>query len=335
MSIVRTVTGDVPVAELGRVLTHEHLLCLLPGPGLAGPSYVDEQVDAAVTALRGLPELGFRTVVDLSPYGDAGRSSDGANSVLLAQISQRSGLNIVAGTATYRAEFSPPWVLDASIDELVRRFVDDATTGVGPTSIRAGILGEQPTSEGHVTEHERRGLRAAARAHHATGLAINTHTTHGTMALEQIDLLADEGVSPDRMVIGHMDNQPDLGYVRRVLDRGVTIGFDSIGKQHWDVRRPPISRPDGRHAKTAIAQSDHTRARYLAALVDEGYAEQIVLSQDLAGMQVWQNPATHGRHGYAYLAKVFLPLLAEHGVGDEAVDTMLRANPARLLALPR
>lgn len=288
-------------------------------------------------ALRGLPELGFRTVVDLSPYGDAGRDDQGANSVLLARIAQRSGMNVVAGTATYRAGFSPSWVLEATTEDLARRFVDDATTGIGSTSVRAGILGEQPTSEGHITAHERRGLRAAARAHHATGLTVNTHTTHGTMALEQIDLLAAEDVPMSRMVIGHMDNHSDLDYVRRVLDRGVTIGFDSIGKQHWDIRRPtpPADHPDGRHAKAAISQSDHTRARHLAALVVEGHAGQIVLSQDLTGGQAWQNPATHGRHGYAYLARVFLPLLAEYGVPDHAIDTMLRANPARLLALPQ
>ena len=122
----------------------------------------------------------------------------------------------------------------------MRRFVGDATTGIGPSGVRAGILGEQPTSEGRITELEERGLRAAARAHHLTGLSISTHTTHGTMALEQADLLKQEGVDFGKVVIGHMDNHPELDYLRRVLDRGVSIGFDSVGKQHWDVRRPPL-----------------------------------------------------------------------------------------------
>lgn len=346
-AVCRTVRGDVGPGELGRVLSHEHLLALLAGPGLLGldpkvsaghhdgdqVAFQDAQVAAAVRALSGLRELGFGTIVDLSPYGDAGRDAHGVNAGLLRRISKASGMHVVSGTATYRAEFSPQWVIQASVEELVDRFVDDAVTGIGPSGVRAGILGEQPTSEGHITELEERGLRAAARAHHRTGLSINTHTTHGTMALEQVDLLEQEGVALDRVVIGHMDNHGDLDYVRRVLDRGVTIGFDSIGKQHWDVRRPPLPEhhPDGRYEKQAIKRSDHTRAQHLAALVAEGYAGQVVLSQDLTGGQVWLNPTTHGRHGYGYLGRAFLPLLVEYGVGERAIETMLVSNPARIL----
>jgi predicted metal-dependent phosphotriesterase family hydrolase len=366
-AVCRTVRGDVDPGALGRVLAHEHLLALLVGPGTLGrdggaagsddagfaAAFEDAQVEAAAKALSGLRELGFGTVVDLSPYGDAGRDAHGANAALLPRIAEASGLHIVSGTATYREEFSPDWVKHAGIDDLVRRFVADATTGIGTdigtgtgtglgtgTGVRAGILGEQPTSEGRITEHEERGLRAAARAHHLTGLAISTHTTHGTMALEQIDLLEEEEVPLDRVVIGHMDNHPDLDYVRRVLDRGVTIGFDSIGKQYWDVRRPPLparqpdQQPDGPYTKTAIKQSDSTRAHRLATLVAEGYADQIVLSMDLTGGQMWLNPATHGRHGYGYLGRVFLQQLHKAGVSTEAVDKMLIANPARLLSVP-
>ena len=369
-AVCRTVRGDVDPGALGRVLAHEHLLALLVGPGTLGrdggaagfdDAFEDAQVEAAAKALSGLRELGFGTVVDLSPYGDAGRDAYGANAALLPRIAEATGLNIVSGTATYREEFSPDWVKQAGIDDLVRRFVADATNGIGTdigtgtstgtstdidsgasagTGMRAGILGEQPTSEGRITEHEERGLRAAARAHHLTGLAISTHTTHGTMALEQIDLLEEEEVPLDRVVIGHMDNHPDLDHVRRVLDRGVTIGFDSIGKQYWDVRRPPLpdqqpdQQPDGPFSKTAIKQSDSTRAHSLAMLVAEGYADQIVLSMDLTGGQMWLNPATHGRHGYGYLGRVFLQQLHKAGVSTAAVDKMLIANPARLLSVP-
>ncbi|WP_194918168.1 phosphotriesterase family protein [Catenulispora rubra] len=362
-AVCRTVRGDVDPRALGRVLSHEHVLALLVGPGTSGrpltdAEFNDAKVAAAVEALSGLKELGFGTVVDLSPYGDAGRDATGANAALLPRIAEASGLNIVSGTATYREEFSPAWVRKASIEDLVHRFVADATTGIGigigigstsstgdgtpddtgistSTGVRAGILGEQPTSDGHITDHEERGLRAAARAHHLTGLSISTHTTHGTMALEQIDLLVQEEVPLDRVVIGHMDNHPDLDYVRCVLDRGVSIGFDSIGKQYWDVRRPTPSHqePDGRYDKPAIRQSDRTRAHRLATLVAEGYADRILLSEDLTGGQMWLNPATHGRHGYGYLGRVFLQDLEELGISDQAIDRMLISNPARLLSV--
>jgi predicted metal-dependent phosphotriesterase family hydrolase len=335
---VQTVLGPVDPALLGRVLSHEHLLALTPGPWLTpggDDEFTQERVTLAVRALAGLADYGVDTVVDLSPYGDAGRDATGANVALLQEVSRRSRVHIVAGTATYRAEFSPRWILDIGLDDLTRRFIADATQGIGETGIRAGILGEQPAGLDVLTPHEEKGLRAAARAHHATGLSVNTHTTHGTMALEQIAILREEGVDPGRVVIGHMDNHPDLDYVRRVLDRGVNIAFDSIGKQFWDVRTPglPADHPDGPYTKDAVQQSDRTRADRIAELVADGYATRILLSQDLTGGQVYLNTATHGQWGYRYLFAVFAGLLTERGVAPEHIEAMTSANPLRLLTI--
>jgi predicted metal-dependent phosphotriesterase family hydrolase len=337
MSGVCTVTGTVTPSSLGKVLFHEHLLMVLCGPWQSG-RLVDrgeleqQQVGAAVAALSGLPALGFDTVVDLSPYGDVGRDNYGENVRLLRQIAEESGLNIIAGTATYRREFSPQWVIDATVDELTARFIADAHTGIAGTGIRAGILGEQPTSEGAITDHDEKGLRAAARAAIVTGLALATHTTHGTMALEQVDIVTDEGVDLSRVVIGHMDNHTDLDYVRRVLDRGVCIGFDSIGKQLWDARQPyQLPTANGEFSKRTLFRADHIRAEWLAALISEGYRDQIVLSHDLVGAQVPLNPETHGQRGYTYLGTTFTQLLADRGVTTTDLDTLLHANPARLL----
>jgi phosphotriesterase-related protein len=316
------------------VLSHEHLLALTPGPWMTGGGDpVEARVALAVSALGGLAEYGLNAVVDLSPYGDAGRDERGTNVTLLQEISRRSGVHVVAGTATYRAAFSPSWVLEADIDSLTRRFVADAREGIGGTTVRAGILGEQPTGLGEVTPHEEKGLRAAARAHLETGLAINTHTTHGTMALEQVDILLQEGADPSRVVIGHLDNGPGIDSVRRVLDRGVNIAFDSVGKQFWDVRMPPgRTPPPGEYTKQAVHRADLARAEMLAALVAEGYAGQILLSQDMVGSQVYLNPSTYGQWGYCYLPAVFRGLVAEHGVSEKHLDTMLRVNPVRLLS---
>ncbi|MFI9273328.1 phosphotriesterase [Kitasatospora sp. NPDC052896] len=347
MAHVQTVNGPVDPAELGGVLSHEHLLSLTPGPWLSGgprprggergdrEAFAREQVSLAVSALSGLRAHGIRTVVDLSPYGDAGRDASGANVALLREVSRRSGVHIVCGTATYREGFSPRWVREASVEEITRRFVEDATTGIAGTGVRAGILGEQPTGLGEVTAHELKGLRAAARAHHVTGLAVNTHTTHGTMALEQLDLLAREAVDLARVVVGHLDNHPDLDYVRRVLDRGAAIAFDSVGKETWDLRLPAPAGPlpDGPYTKQALRRSDATRADRIARLVAEGHTERILLSHDLTGTQVHLNPATHGRWGYAYLSAVFVPMLAERGVTPAQIHAMLHTNPARLLTI--
>jgi phosphotriesterase-related protein len=336
--VVRTVLGPVAPEELGRVLHHEHLLSLTPGPWLSGggpADAVDDQISRAVEALSGLTALGFGTVVDLSPYGVVGRDAEGTNVSLLQEISRRAALHVVTGTSVYLEAYSPEWAVRASVDEMTDRFIRDAREGIGGTGVRAGVLGEQATSLGTITPHERKCLVAAARAACATGLALITHTTHGTMALEQIDLLADEGMDLSRVVIGHMDTHPDTDYVLEVAGRGVTVAFDTIGKENWDFRvePEPPDPPDGEYGKRAYRRSDGVRAARLAALVDAGFGEQVLLSHDLTGEEVYLNRGTHGQRGYTYLATSFAGRLAEQGIPPAALEIMLRDNPARLLAV--
>ncbi len=351
MGVVHTVLGPVQVEDLAAVMHHEHLLSLVPGPWLSGgrpnarvtasdlqpdvneARYTDDQVRHAVSALSGLAALGINTIVDVSPYGVVGRDPDGANVRLLQRISRESGVHIVAGTSVYLEAYSPRWAIQADERQMTDRFVCDATQGIGTSGVPAGLFGEQATSLNRITTHEEKCLRAAARAQRETGLALTTHTTHGTMALEQLEILRQEGAHLDRVVIGHMDTRADLDYVRQVAQTGVHIAFDTVGKQNWDfVLEPePHDRPDGETSKQAYHQSDITRANRLAALMNEGFEDQILLAQDLTGAEVWMNPTTHGQWGYSYLGASFNTLLLEHGITQTQIGKMLHTNPARLL----
>lgn len=335
MGHVQTVLGPVPPDRLGRVMPHEHLQSLVPGDWLTGGTR-PSAVDAAVGALSGLADLGFGTVVDLSPYGVVGRSPDGTGLDVLREISRRTGLHVVAGSAVYLEAYSPAWTLEASLADLTARFVADATVGVAGTGIKVGVYGEQATGLGEITPHEEKCLRAVARAHRETGLAICTHTTHGTMAREQLDILTEEGADLSRVVVGHMDIQDDPRVIRAVLDRGACVAFDTIGKQFWDffLAPPPADPPRGEFPKRAYHRPDAARVELLVDLVGRGYADQLLLAQDLTGAEVYLNPATHGRSSYSYLGATFVPLLLAAGIGPDAVEQMVRANPARLLTVP-
>lgn len=329
MPHVQTVLGPVDPADLGRVLTHEHLTSLLPGPWMSAGEG-DLRVDAAVGALAGLPALGFGTVVDLTSYDILGRDV-----ALLPEMSRRAGLHVVASSSIYLEPFAPRWALDATVDQLAERLVRDHTEGIEGTGVRIGIYGEQATGLDEITQQEEKFLRAAARAQRTTGLALNTHTTHGTMALEQVEVLRDEGADLSRVVIGHMDIQPDIDYTREVLRSGVNVAFDTLGKQFWDFVLEPLpeTRPPGEYAKRAYHRPDSDRLDVLVRLLAEGYVEQVVLSMDLTGVEAYLNTATHGRLGYSYLGAAVLPRLAELGVPAEALEQMVRGNPARLLAI--
>lgn len=329
---VMTVLGPVDPAGLGRVMPHEHLLSLTPGPWLTGGTG-DDTVGRAVDALAGLRDLGFGTVVDLSPYNVVGRDENGDNAAQLAEISRRSGLHIVSGTALYLEAYAPGWALTADLGTLTERLIRDAQQGIGDSGVRAGVFGEQATSLGEITPHEEKCLRATARAQRETGLGIMTHTTHGTQAMEQLDILRAEGVDLDRVVIGHIDTQLGADLPRRVIDAGARVAVDTIGKEDWEffLGPAPHARADGEYAKRAFHRSDAGRADLVAQLVADGLADRILLAQDLTGAEVWMNPGTHGVHGYSYLGAVFVAALRERGVSDAAIETMLAANPAAVL----
>ncbi|WP_187977074.1 phosphotriesterase [Mycetocola sp. JXN-3] len=340
MTQAMTVLGPVPVSELGRIMPHEHLLSLTPGPwqvgGHGSEAAAVNAVDLAVDALSRLPELGFFTVVDLSPYGVVGRDAQGNNAALLREISRRSGLHIISGTALYLESYSPGWAREASLGELVTRLVRDATEGIGSSGVRAGVFGEQATGLDVISAHEEKCLRAIARAHRETGLSIMTHTTHGSMALEQIALLRAEGVDLDRVVIGHLDTQLDPDLPRRILDTGARIAIDTIGKQDWDFFLGPApegERGEGEYPKRAFHRSDRGRADLVAALAAEGLAGRILLAQDLTGAEVWLNPDTHGQHGYSYLGEVFVPMLVERGVSEANLELLLATGPGEVMGL--
>lgn len=329
---VMTVLGPVDSADLGRVMPHEHLLSLTPGPWLTGGTR-DDSVDRAVDALAGLRDLGFGTVVDLSPYGVVGRDENGDNAATLAEISRRSGLHIVSGTAIYLESYSPAWALAADLDAVTARLIRDAEAGIGDSGVRAGVFGEQATSLGEITPHEEKCLRAVARAQRATGLGIMTHTTHGTQAMEQLDILRSEGVDLDRVVIGHLDTQLGIDLVHRVIDEGARVAVDTVGKENWDFFLGPVAaeREDGEFGKRAFHRSDAGRADLVATLVADGLTDRILLAQDLTGAEVWMNPGTHGVSGYSYLGAVFVPALRDRGVSEAAIDQILCANPAAVL----
>ena len=328
MEHVETVRGPIATGDLGRVLPHEHV-ALLGSAGWLSSDSADPRVEVAVRALVKASESGVRSLVELTPIGL------GRDPVVLREVAERTGLNIIVGAAFYLEPYSPAWAQAAELDEIEATFVREATVGIDGTDIKVGIFGEQASGLGVITPFEEKCLRAVARAHRATGLSINTHCTHGTMPLRQIEILREEGADLSRAIIGHMD-QAGFDAVLAVVETGVNVAYDTFGKELWDfVLAPPdrSQQPEGEFAKRAYLRRDTSRLQEVVELVHRGYADRVFLSQDMTGLEAYLNPETHGRHGYAYLGNVIVPALAGLGVPDQAIEQMLVENPARLLTI--
>ena len=322
---IETVSGTIEPDRLGGVLMHEHIAALtLDGfyGGDAGDS------DLAIRALERLPGMGIGTLVDLT-----GRTRVEANGGLdgVAAMARDVPLHIVVGFSFYK----DPWLGNAGssdIDELTALYVEEAS---GSGGIKAGIYGEVGTSLDEITPGEELHLRAVARAHLTTGLAISTHCTLGTMALDQVEILLSEGADPTRVVVGHMDLRPEVSHLEDLLATGVNLGFDTWGKEWFDYRVPGSEGDSpGEFVKWAYHRPDDDRVAALTDLCARGYDDRIVMSCDMSGAEAWLNPTTHGNHGYAYLPTVVLPRLRRGGVADSSLQRMLVDNPARILAIP-
>ena len=301
-----TVSGPVDPQQAGVTLSHEHLLCdLWP----LFPSYnniLDDEA-LAIRELKCYQEAGGQTLVDCTSIGL------GRDAPALRRISQATGVNIVMGTGWYREEVYPKTIYENSTNELADFMMREILHGVDGTDIRAGMIGEIGTERYYITPVQERVFRAAARAQQQTGVSIWTHTTHfGELALEQIDLLEEEGVPSDRIVISHMGDRPAADRFLAIANRGVYLSIDNIGY-----------RGDG-------YPEDTVRIENIQKLIAGGHLDQLMLSLDIC---MKDHLLAYGGKGYAYLQRKFLPELRDAGVTDEQIRQMTVLNPRRALTL--
>jgi phosphotriesterase-related protein len=317
---VQTFLGPRDPHELGLTLIHEHVFVTSPELDLNFPDPEWDEaaaVERAVAGFRRLHSLGVRTVVDLTVPGlgrDVGR---------VAVVADRVPINLIASTGYYTGtalplyfRFHGPGRLVDGPDPLVEYFISDIEDGIAGTGIRAGML-KVTTDRDGITEDVARVMTAAAVAHQQTGVPITTHSDPGTRnGLDQQAFLREHGVPPERVIIGHSGDSEDMTYLRELMDNGSTIGMDRFGMEHV--------LPDDRRLRTVIA------------LLELGYADRMVLSQDAAFFSrvtppSWRTRVTPNWH-MENIPRRILPLLRQAGASEADLEQMLVTNPMRLLA---
>lgn len=306
-----TVAGPIDPARLGVTDAHDHLF--LRSPALAGQEI--EDLDRVTLEVAEAAASGVGAIVELTPIG-LGRRPD-----LMRAVSKATGVHVVAATGYHRDVHYAPghWVLEASEDVLLERVLSDIQHGMHPADwhdpalppdvARAGVI-KAGASYHRPTRDERRRLVAAGEAARKTGLAVVAHCEIGTAANEIIELLASTGLPPRRIVLAHMDRNPDAELHIGLAERGVNLVYDTIGRIKY--------RPDSE----------------LLALIETvggaGFVGQIMLGLDLGKGEGFR--AFDGGPGLRYLMRTFVPRLRKR-IGEAAVSQLLVANPARIYAV--
>jgi phosphotriesterase-related protein len=256
-----------------------------PPPAPPGPNPMLD-VDLMAEEIAAAKREGVVCIVD------AGHPDMGRDLNFVRQASMKSGVPIVASAGFYSQPFYPKEISTMSEEQIVHALVkqvDDDPIGA------FGEIG----SWDEITADERKVFRAIGKAHVATNLPIFTHTgIPGKSALEQLDILEDAGVKPDRVVIGHLGNLVDANvYVHKTIcRRGAFVGFDRLGG-NGDAQQVPM----------------------VIALIDAGFAGHLMFSADAS-------------RGYGKTLTVFLPKLKAAGASDEVLHRIMVDNPRRFLA---
>lgn len=315
---VRTVTGDVDVADLGAVNYHEHLF--QRSPLLPGDDLDDENASSREAAE--LRDSGFAAMVDATPLG-LGRRPDA-----IRRISRATGVIVVMTTGAHRREHyaGDHPLLTASEDELATAFLRDLTVGaaegLAPDSAdpqrvpdpdpdaapRAGVL-KVGLGYWRIDDAARRAIAAVGAAHRETGAPVMVHLEHGTAAHEALDALAAVGVASDRVALAHVDRNPDPGLHAELAARGSFLGYDGAARaRDWP---------------------DSVLIDCLTETARRGGADRVLLGGDVARATRYR--AYGGIPGLRYLGERFVPRLRD-AAGDDVVERVLRRNPAAWLA---
>jgi phosphotriesterase-related protein len=333
-AIIRTVLKDYAPEELagGATLFHEHMSFPAdfmprwnnysretriqsgelspnappPGAGRANANPPATQPEGATFFMRDVDlmsnEMSAAKSEGIACIVDGGHPDMGRDINFLKQISQKSGLPIVAGAGFYTQPFYPKELDTMSEEQIYQAIMKQVDTDP------VGVFGEIGSWD-YITATERKVFRAIGKAQLATNMGIFTHTgIPGKSALEQLDILMDAGVKPDRIVIGHLGNlvDPKVAVQREICRRGAFIGFDRQG-----------------------GPGDQQQVPMVMALLEAGYEKNLMFSADLSGFA--QTKAGKGP-GYAKTLTVFVPKVKAAGATDEQLHTIMVDNPRRFLA---
>lgn len=343
---VITTEGSISPEDLGITLTHEHILCdlrcwhVLPEDltrraratePLTMDMLGDVRRDALAfrdnlvlddpelmcTELEEFTRLGGKTLVELTLNGLEPRIGE------IRDIGRRVGLNVIVGCGFYVQSSHPPEVAARSYHSLVDHFLTEIAHGVGGSGIRPGVIGEIGTSQ-PVHPDEWKVLDAACEAQTKTGLPLFVHpypiTPEACTAYGVAKHVIDQGVAPERLNMCHMDTYFDMATLRKVADLGVFISFDTFGTEvYFD-------------SIGGYRIHDSERERLLIQLIEEGYADQLLISQDICIKALLKR---YGGYGYGHILKNVVPSLRRRGVDESNIRRILVDNPRRILTVPR
>ena len=338
---IQTVLGPIDPDSLKTTLMHEHLICSLASALIkpensadkcnanspitlqnlgwvrqnwlkSQPNLVLNDEKLAIAELFKFKQLLGSTIVDVTSNGLH------ADPIAVARISRATGVNVVLGTGYYVDASLSTETKDKTEETITQEIINDITNGFGGSGIKSGIIGEIGTTW-PLTVFEEKSLKAAIEAHKITGAALSIHLgKHPDVPFHILKILQKQNVKLNKVIFCHMDRTiEDRDSLKSIAESGINLEYDTFGMEVSYFPYSYYSLP-----------SDAERIKRIMWLIEDGFTNQIVVSQDIAFKIRLQE---YGGTGYGHILEYIVPWMRELGVSDKDLKAILEENPRRIL----
>lgn len=293
---IRTVLGKRSIAAETVTLSHEHICCYSEYIAKMSCNYFDKEelICKAVEVLIKMKEkrnLGL--FIDCTPI-NIGRDIE-----LLKAVSKRSEVDIVCSTGFYYND--EPVLYCTSAQTIADYMIEDAEK-IGAGVIKAAVENE------NLSDFNIKLLKASSIAQKKAGLPIILHTNaNNRNGQKAVEILLEEGVAPNRIVVGHLSDTSDAEYIISFAKKGCFVALD---------------RMYGNTSKEYIS----SKTKQILELCNAGFENQILLSHDDAVFQGF-NPNPHiTEPRYDYIFNHIIP-----NIDSDIAKKIMEINPIKML----
>jgi phosphotriesterase-related protein len=275
---------------------------------------------------------GGHSLVEVSAPGIRSSPED---LLAIQRISKNTGVHIVVSTGLYAEDTWPEYYRNMTIEQYVTFLQKEITQGIGDTGIYPGHI--KAAYEVYTPQLERY-LQGAALVSRETQLSLQVHlgteVSPDQVRQHVLQPLFAGGCIPQRTILCHVQFQMGVLSIKELVKNPGRVPFDiSLHRELLSKGFILSFTPVGFEADNEIFGIAHYPDWYtlsgMVALIQDGYADQIVMGND-----VFTKLATRGGggEGYRRLADFIVPAMKECGVGDKEIHKIMVENPARILA---
>ena len=110
----------------------------------------------------------------------------------------------------------------------------ELTSEIEGSGVQAGWI-KLSAGDNGITPVETKILRAAAQAGKETGAVIGSHTIKGAVVKDQLQIIEEEGYTPNRFIWIHTQAEDNFGLQLEIARQAAWLEYDSIGGD-WIAR---------------------------------------------------------------------------------------------------